>query len=114
MNSQTSPQLLLLGASEPATAPADLNVQPQCSAPAVDIEALLREADDDAEWWQDAENQSAIITRQQLATAVYLASRGDICIRQENRDPIEDDVCVFIRPEHVPALIRRLQATLKE
>jgi hypothetical protein len=96
---QHSPELLLLGDAEPID-------------PVVDLEAVLRASDDDWHWWQDDENQSAIITRQQLSTAVYVASRGDLCIRQEN--PGQDDICVFIRPEHVPALIRRIQQALKE
>jgi hypothetical protein len=45
---------------------------------------------------------------------VTSADRGDVCIRQEDLGSEEGyDVCVFIRPEHVPALIRRLQQLVK-
>jgi hypothetical protein len=40
--------------------------------------------------------------------------RGHICLRQEDPGSEDgDDICVFIRPEHVPALIRRLQQLIK-
>ena len=81
-------------------------------------ERAKREAEDaaaDWRWWVDPQNEEAIICRQQLALAVYVASRGDICIRQEDLGSKDgDDISVFIRPEHVPALIKRLQQLIKE
>ncbi len=61
----------------------------------------------DWEWWRDSANEDAIITHQQLATAMYVANRGDICIRQEGVGG-EDDVCIFIRPENLLALYNAL------
>jgi hypothetical protein len=59
-------------------------------------------------------NAQTIVCKQQLALACYVADRGDVCIRQEDLGSEEGyDVCVFIRPEHVPALIRRLQQLVK-
>jgi hypothetical protein len=58
---------------------------------------------EDWEWWRDPSNEDAIITHQQLATAVYVANRGDICIRQEGVGG-DYDICVFVRPENLLAL----------
>jgi hypothetical protein len=74
-----------------------------------------REAADaaaDWRWWIDPENAPVILCHEQLATAVFVATRGDICFRQQIPGT-EDDISVFIRPEHVPALIRRLQQLIK-
>ncbi len=69
--------------------------------------------DDDWRWWNDDENAENIVVQEQRATAVYVANRGDICIRQPNTDIDQDDVCVFIRPEHVQGLIRKLQELIR-
>jgi hypothetical protein len=66
---------------------------------------------DDLEWWED--NKNCVIAQEQLLTAVYLAARDDICIRQQVRDIEQDDACIFVRPEHVPALIRKLQELIR-
>ena len=62
---------------------------------------------EDWEWWRHPENEDAIIIHEQLSTAVYLASRGDICIRQEGTGG-DDDVSLFIRPENLLALYNAL------
>jgi len=67
-----------------------------------------REREPDWKWWRDPENQNVIIAQEQLATAVYIANRDDICIRQQ-RPGEGTDACIFILPEHVPLLIKRLQ-----
>jgi hypothetical protein len=92
---------------------------------AVELERVLRayeerqaaakaEADANADWrwWIDPENAPVILCHEQLATAVFIATRGDICFRQQIPGT-DDDISVFIRPEHVPALIKRLQQLIR-
>jgi hypothetical protein len=60
-------------------------------------------------WDRDTE---CVVTSIQLAIAVYRNPNDRIVIRQE-RDWNEDqDTFVLVAPEHVPALIRRLQGVL--
>jgi hypothetical protein len=69
--------------------------------------------DDIEAWW--SHNTDSVVISEQLQVAVYLAARNDICIRQEARCCCDhDDACVFIRPEHLKALIARLTTFLQE
>jgi hypothetical protein len=143
VNKQSPPELMLVSSSKPVAEPLKIPIDaPIADAPAiadaaasvatgqssgVELAAVLAgyearraareaEADKNADWrwWEDEENAPAILCEEQLALAVYPASRGDVCFRQ--RDPASengDDVCVFILREHIPALIRRLQQLVK-
>jgi hypothetical protein len=63
------------------------------------------------ELWAD--NKNYVIAQEQLLTAVYVAARDDICIRQQDRDIEQEDVCIVLRPEQAPALIRKLQELIR-
>jgi hypothetical protein len=133
MNKQT-PELLLVQGSKPVIEPVDL-----CPPEAEVVEAVVeasgrspveitrliseyeareraRKAEEDANadwrWWGDPANAPDILCHEQLATAVFVASRGDICFRQQIPGT-DDDISVFVRPEHVPALIKRLQQLIR-
>jgi hypothetical protein len=81
----------------------DLVARTLVSAPAPDTE----------DWW--SHNTDSVVISEQLQVAVYLAARNDICIRQEARCCYDDDdACVFIRPEHLKAVIARLTTFLQE
>jgi hypothetical protein len=67
---------------------------------------LASAADSDLAWWE--QNPDLVIVEEQLRTAVFINRAGKIAIRQA-RPFDDDDAFVFIRPEHAPALIRRLQ-----
>jgi hypothetical protein len=75
------------------------------------VPAPAREADSE-DWW--SHNSDSVVVSEQLQIAVYLAARDDVCIRQESRCCDDDDACVFIRPEHLRALIARLTSFLPE
>lgn len=59
---------------------------------------------DEFEWSDDE-----VVIPPQGETAVYRNHRDATCIRQ--RDPFsgDDDMVVVVLPEHLPALIRKLQ-----
>jgi hypothetical protein len=55
-----------------------------------------------------------ILMPDQRATAVYLNPWQQVCIRQERAWDEDDDPYLCISVEHVPALIERLQAVMRE
>jgi hypothetical protein len=65
---------------------------------------------DDFKW--EPEN-GAVIVAQQQALAIYINRWGQIVIRAAGED-YGEDVFIRVSPEHVPALIARLSAILKD
>jgi hypothetical protein len=65
---------------------------------------------DDFDW--SPENEAVIMPTQQ-AIAVYFNRWGQIVIRAEGADG-DEDVFIAIAPEHLPAVIAKLSAILKE
>ena len=66
---------------------------------------------DDFDW--SAENGDVIVAPQK-AIAIYRNAWGQIVIRAAASDYGEEDSFVAVAPEHVPALIAKLSAILKE
>ena len=52
-------------------------------------------------------SKSDVIMGEQMAICVYINQVDDTVIRQINNYP-DDDSFVYIRPENIPALIRKL------
>jgi hypothetical protein len=65
---------------------------------------------DDFKW--EPENEAVIVAQQQ-AIAIYINPWGQVVIRAAGED-YGEDVFIRVSPEHVPALIAKLTAILKE
>jgi hypothetical protein len=91
----------------------ELGKQPaQKQTTAIDIDAIKaagRECsrDPDLECWDD--NRDCTLVEWQPRTAVYTNDADAIVIRQHATAAEGEDGCVYFRPEHIPALIRKLQ-----
>ena len=66
---------------------------------------------DDFNW--SPENEDIIVAPQQ-AIAVYRNAWNQVVIRAAGEGDYSEDVFIRVSPEHVPALIARLSAILKE
>ena len=66
---------------------------------------------DDFKW--EPENEAVIVAQQQ-AIAIYINPWGQVVIRAGAADYGEEDAFVVVSPEHVPALIAKLTAILRE
>lgn len=66
--------------------------------------------DEDFQWRSDNES---IIVPEQRATAVYLNCWGQAVIRQEQSWDEDSDTYIIIALDHVPTVIKRLQALLR-
>jgi hypothetical protein len=66
---------------------------------------------DDFDW--SPENEDIIVAQQQ-AIAVYRNAWNQVVIRAAGEDDYSEDVFIRVSPEHVPALIAKLTAIMKE
>jgi hypothetical protein len=82
------------------------------AAPTTTPEKPIAQAGTDNFDWS-SENPDIVI-QEQPQTAVYVNPFGSIVIRQEARDPYEDDQFVFFTPANIPALIERLRSMIVE
>jgi hypothetical protein len=97
----------------------DANFPPETAANLVD-RVLARAApqneaeqrdDEDFLWRADNED---IVMPEQRATAVYRNCWGQVVIRQERTWDEDTDAFIIIARDHVPAVINRLQALLRQ
>ena len=64
---------------------------------------------ENAEFDPFAPGCAELVVESQMAIAIYVNPRNSVVVRQNENDHRCNDACIFIRQEHLPAVIQRLQ-----
>ncbi len=64
---------------------------------------------DDFSW-----SSANVVVREQLSTAVYINSNGDVVIRQQHHDGVGDDPFIVVNPIFLQDLLLKLRLVAEE
>lgn len=75
---------------------------------AVSQPTVARQENPQDNFWAEARTEGLLVAEWQPLTAVYVNTANAVVIRQESADCHEDDQCIYMRPDRLPALIDQL------